>query len=106
MSYYDLYGINKLGMKEARQAVEECLGVSLSENDSDYQGGVYYTYGDLSGEHLILKLNKDPFEEEPAEDEFPQHSIVLYVNDTSRSYDIEAALSQSDDIKHLRREHL
>ncbi|UZE18833.1 hypothetical protein LOY70_04350 [Pseudomonas sp. B21-054] len=103
---YDLYGAKKLSLLSAKDDVERALGKIFEERDSSYQGGVYYMWGRRDSEHFILKLNVDPFDGDPAEQKYPDHKILLYVNTTERSSDIEKSMRQSADFELLRHEIL
>jgi hypothetical protein len=48
-----------------------------------YHDGEYSRCGDLAGEHILLKRNKDPFDDEPAEAKFSEFPILVYINDTA-----------------------
>ena len=101
---YDLYGTKKLSLLSAKDVVERVLGKVFEERDSSYQGGVYYMWGGSDSENFILKLNIDPFDGDPVEQKYPEHKILLYVNATNRSSDIEEAIRQGGDFKLLRHE--
>jgi hypothetical protein len=103
---YDLYGARDLDLSLAKNCVEEMLGVSLEERDSLYHGGTYYMWGDSNSEHFILKVNLDPFDEEPVEQNFQDFSILLYINSTGRSSDIEKIVRQNGCFELLRHEVL
>ncbi len=101
---YDLYGAKKLSLLSAKDDVERMLGKVFEERDSSYLGGVYYMWGGSDSESFILKLNIDPFDGDPAEQKYPEHKILLYVNATECSSDIEKAMSQSAGFELLRHE--
>lgn len=107
MSYYDLYGIGAASLDDAKIMLEKLLAFTFEERDSTCHGGTYYAFGDEAGEHFMLKENRDPFEDEPAEDNFPDSKLLLYVNETTRSVGIRNALAKGGDvIKLLRHEEL
>lgn len=56
------------------------------------------------GENFILKLNLDPFDEEPVEQDFSDFSVLLYINATTRSSDIERAIRDGGGFELLRHE--
>lgn len=101
---YDLYGAKKLSLLSAKVDMERTLGKVFEESDSSYQGGIYYMSGGIDSENFILKLNIDPFDGDPAEQKYPEHEVLLYVNATERSSDIEEAMRQSADFELLRHE--
>jgi hypothetical protein len=101
---YDLYGSKNLSLESARGRVGEALGVFLEERDSSYQGGTYYMWGRSDSEHIILKENVDPFDGDPVEQSFPNYPVLLYINATERSSDIEKSIRQDGSFNLLRRE--
>ena len=101
---YDLYGAEKSCLLSARNDVERALGEIFEERDSSYQGGIYYMWGRSDSENFVLKLNIDPFDGDPVEQNYPSYKILLYVNATNRSSDIEKAIRQGGDFKLLRHE--
>lgn len=94
MTTYDLYGFSSDDISEARNILENTLGILFEEHDSAYQGGDYFRCGTTAGENFILKRNVDPFDNDPAETNFPGFSILFYVNDTSRSVDLRETMVQ------------
>ncbi|KUR70998.1 hypothetical protein AQZ52_09830 [Novosphingobium fuchskuhlense] len=107
MSFYDLYEIEAESLAGAKAILERLLMCSFEERESTYHGGTYYTFGDEAGEHFMLKENRDPFEDVPAEDSFPNSKLLLYVNETMRSNELHDALAESGDaITLLRHEDL
>lgn len=104
MIAYDLYGAKNLSLMLAREHVEKLLGVSLNERNSCYQGGDYYMYGSNKYENFILKVNLDPFDDVPVELCFHEYSILLYINATDRSSDIEDAIKKGECFELLRHE--
>lgn len=104
MIAYDLYGAKTLTLLLAREHIEGILGVSLDERNSTYQGGVYYMLGSNESENFILKVNLDPFDDEPVEQNFPDYPVLLYINATARSSDVEEAIKKGACFKLLRHE--
>lgn len=101
---YDLYGADKLNLLAARDNIETALGEVFEERDSSYQCGIYYMWGRSDSENFVLKLNVDPFDDEPIEQNYPNYKILLYINATDRSSDIEKAIGQGGGFKLLRHE--
>lgn len=100
----DLYGLKVENLESARIMIEQALGFHLAEHESLYLGGSYYRWGNLGQEHFILQRNIDPFDNEPAELEFPEITILLYVNETERPIELEQILTAKiPNIKLLRR---
>lgn len=101
---YDLYGVVGLSLLLAKERVEEMLGVFLEERESSYQGGIYYAWGRSDSEHYVLRVNVDPFDEGPVEQDFPEFPVLLYVNATERSSSIEGVVRKDSFFKMLRHE--
>jgi hypothetical protein len=101
---YDLYGARGLSLQSARNYVESVLGVVLQERESSYQGGTYYIWGRSGSENIVLKINVDPFDGDPVEQDFSDYPILLYINATERSSDIEETTRLNDCFKLLRHE--
>lgn len=80
MNHSILYGCQNKSLLDARSDVERCLGITLEEKESDYHGGSYYSHKYESGGRLMLKMNIDPYDDEPAEQTFPDFSVLLYLN--------------------------
>lgn len=94
MKVCDLYGFQHDDLENARYSIEDALGVTLTPHESLYYGGLYFRLGRLGEEHLILRRNLDLIDNEPEEQEYPEMEIVLYINETLRSQEIERILSQ------------
>lgn len=103
---YDLYGAEKSCLLSARSDLERALGETFEERDSSYQGGIYYMWGRSDSENFVLKLNIDPFDGDPVEQDYASYKVLLYVNATNRSSDIEKLISQVSVFKLLRHEVL
>jgi len=93
MKTCDLYGFGNDDLEAAKLAVEQALGIRLTAHESLYFAGNYYRLGRLGEEHFILRRNIDPFDGEPAELEFPEVGILLYVNETERPRELEQILT-------------
>jgi hypothetical protein len=107
MKTCDLYGFRNDDLEAAKLAVERSLGVRLAAHESLYLGGNYYRLGGLGGEHFILRRNIDLLDDEPAELEFPEIGILLYVNETEQARDLEQILTAKiEGLLLLRREEL
>jgi len=89
----DLYGFKHDNLEAARIAVEQALGIRLVAHESLYLGGDYYRLGSMREEHFILRRNIDLLDNEPAELEFPEAGILLYVEGTKRSEELEQILT-------------
>jgi hypothetical protein len=94
MKTFDLYGFSSMDLEGIRRRVEDALGVVLDPHESSYQGGIYFRYGALRGEHLVLKRNFDHVEHEWAEESFKAFDVLLYVNETCRGDEMRKVLSE------------
>lgn len=79
MKKVDLYSLPTADIDAARQCVEEAFALQMEPHESDYRGGAYYrfTEGD-SG--LVLQENFLDDDGERVERQFPDATILLYVN--------------------------
>lgn len=89
---FDLYAINASCLEDARTRVENILGLSLTEHESGYHGGVYYRHGNSGEEHFILKTNYDAMDDEWFEPEHESAEFIFYANQTQRSDEIRAII--------------
>jgi hypothetical protein len=107
MTVYDLYGFMSNDIEGARNILESSLGIQFGVRESAYQGGEYFQCGKTNDEHFVLKRNVDPIDGEPAEMSFPVHQILFYVNDTTRSADLQNRMNEgARDFALLRHEEL
>ena len=107
MAIYDLYGFPSADIVEAKCLLEQALDIKFEAHDSDYQGGEYFRNGKTTDENFVLKRNIDPYDSEPAELSFPKHPILFYINDISRSLDLQGQIVQkADNFVLLRHENL
>lgn len=96
MAAYVLFGINVETIAQARVAVEKALSIQLFERDSAYHRGPYFALGEIGGENFEVKENLDPFEDAPVEAVFSDYRFLLYINNTSRSDTLSAALLENE----------
>ncbi|EMA3642301.1 hypothetical protein U2T78_003053 [Providencia stuartii] len=106
MSFYDLYAFKGTDIHEAKNNIELVLNIKFSERESDFQGGIYFISGNKTSENFILKNNIDPLDQEPVEIDYPEHIIILYVNDTDKAIAIKDALLSTNNFTLLRSEEL
>jgi hypothetical protein len=92
MKTYDLYGFTHDDLEAARVAVEQALGITFEPHYSFYIGD-YYLFEEEGEESFELRRNVDPLDGEPAEQAFPEIGVLLYVNGTERSRELEQILS-------------
>lgn len=96
MASYDLYGAASSDLDGARTCLETALTIVFEPRNSTYHGGNYFRCGKSEGENFILKRNVDPFDNEPAELDFPDSQLLLYVNKTLRPLDIQEVIRVGD----------
>ena len=105
MNSFDLYGWKNSDMESTKLKVENVLGIKFELHESAYHGGDYYLYGKLEEENFSLEHNKDLDEDEPAEADFSEYILLLYVNRTKRSKQIRDLIEAGiDDVEFLRHE--
>jgi hypothetical protein len=102
---HDLYGRRTGYLDEARTSLGSATGVQFEERDSEYHGGKFFRARYPSGENWLLKYNFDPIDNLPAETTFPDHVLLLYVNSTLRTEQLQQLIERSDAMfKLLRRD--
>ena len=107
MMTYDLYGSSLTDISKAKEVLENALSVKFEERDSSYHGEYFAWNDECSEENLVLKRNRDPIDEGPAEISFVECSILFYVNDTLRSVELQGIMAQRvEDFTLLRHEEL
>ncbi|WP_338638617.1 hypothetical protein [Burkholderia pyrrocinia] len=97
MATYDLYGFSSADLDKAKNILEAVFDIRFEVHGSSYHGDCYFKFGEVTGEHFVLKRNVDPFDDEPAEVAYPEHAVLFYVNDTSRSADLQEIVTQKVD---------
>lgn len=105
MTAFDLYGMESSDIKMAKAVIEDALGITFTPKESAYHGE-YYQWGDRSTESLMLKMNADPIDDEPAEPDFPSFHILLYVDGSERHEEIGRAIDATGAFVLLRHEEL
>lgn len=111
MSNYILYGIQSELITDVKMQIELILDICFEERDSTYQGGIYYLFGQTGAEQLLLKKNVDPFDGEPAEQDFAEYPLheyplLFYIHATERASELIAVVSKGTEFKLLRHEVL
>jgi hypothetical protein len=108
MKAYDLYGFKTKSLAEIKPVIEKALGIQLAAHEN-LNLGDYFRLDNEEGENFMLQMNFDPYEEELIEDDFPDYSVLFYVNvnSTNRGNEIEKKLMEGiPGIKLLRKEGL
>jgi hypothetical protein len=105
MKCYDLYGSRALSLEDLRRNTEAVLGLRFELHESYFMGGDYYLFEDSRGERIVIQRNNldgdDP--DDILEDEFPDYSMLLRVEDTARADDLKELLVAINDLDFLRR---
>jgi hypothetical protein len=55
MSTYDLYGSASEDLRGVNVLLERALGISSVEREGDFQGGIYYVFGDGAARSLTTE---------------------------------------------------
>lgn len=103
-SSYILFGVRDASIGQARAEIESALGFCFEERESSYQAGLYYIFGAKGSEQFVLKQNLDPFDGEPAEQDFPEYPLILYINSTNRPSELIVSFSTKEKFELLRQE--
>ncbi len=106
MKTYDLYGFTHNDLEGARILVERALGIRFVPHESSFIGD-YYLFETAGEESFKLRSNVDPLDGEPAELDFPDIGVLLYVDGTERAKELEHRLiTNIPGLRLLRREEL
>ena len=87
-----LYGFRDADLEAIRIAVEQALGIVLTQHITTYRGE-HYIGGTASTAMLILQRNWDPFDGELMEEQFPDMRALLYVMRSDRAAELEHLLT-------------
>jgi hypothetical protein len=77
-----VYGVAAQTLDDARQRVEEALGITLISREGLYHGGIYYTV-EANGIRVTLQPNVDLLDDDLAEPDLKSFPYVLYVDATN-----------------------
>ena len=103
MATYDLYEIQTASIADARNLLERLLSMPFLEHDSSFHRGAYFAAGQKGEENFEIKVNRDPYEDVPNEDEYPDVKFLLYVNNTIRSSELNKIFADSHGMVNLLR---
>lgn len=87
MATYDKYG-SHIDIESTKVKIEKCLGIKLEDRDSSYWGA-YYISKNNTGESIKIIENMDPIDREPLDIEFSNYPVIIYVDETDRSDEIQ-----------------
>ena len=91
MSSYDLFGTDLGDMEVVRTDLEQRLGCRFVARESLYVGDYYLA--EMSGEGRVkIRRNLDPLDHEPYELQFPDHDILIYMDEVPNAAEARAAL--------------
>jgi hypothetical protein len=99
--YYYTYGLEDKNIEQVRYNIEAALGIQMVAHDSTYWGGLYYRYGTVGDESVVLRNNYNSFDGEYAESDHHEYELLLHINKPYSLGDIEAKLKQSLSTVHL-----
>jgi hypothetical protein len=104
MNIYDTYGLTTKDLEEAKESLENLLGISLQPHESEYMGGLYYRTGLPGKESYVLQKN-DCEEEGWTEEEYQELGAILRVSKSTRADLVREVLlnSSPEKILHIRR---
>jgi hypothetical protein len=89
-------------MEDAKETIEESLGVTFAAHDSLYHGGAYYRYEE-AGTEIILQRNYDLLDEAPAEPEAGELPLLVYIDGGDEASLLESRLRQMPMARLVRR---
>ena len=75
----NLFSLNHLDLLEAKNLLEEALGIALIAHESDYHGGDYFKMSSLDF-NIVLQTNFMEDDGETTEAEYPDALLLLYIN--------------------------
>lgn len=92
MTNYLMFGFRAGDLIEIRSLVEERLGIKLLPHESSFHAGEYFRSGLPGNENFILQNNYDAADSDWTVPNHMDLPILLFVNETTRSTEIEEAL--------------
>jgi hypothetical protein len=90
-----LFAVEASDFESARIIVEKTLGISFEERESSARGGVYFRFRGDALQELVLQENIEVPENEPAEEDFPQSSYLLYISGVPEDSEFLSALKKA-----------
>lgn len=99
----DLYGFTGDELEAIRGMIERALRITLHKDRNQYRG-IFYSVQDLDGETFILQRNWEPLDNEPMEEQYPDMSVLLYVQNTRRASELELLLTTTTSGQLIRRQ--
>lgn len=106
MSVVDLYGIKNKQMEDIKLSIESALKATMVLHESSFWGE-YYMMGYSYEENLTLHNNFNDVEKDWLKPEFKDFDILLYINNSSRTEELQKLLTKEmPDIVLLHRDIL
>ena len=95
MSTFVLFGVYGSGIDSVAKDINRALSLELKPRES-ISIGFYYAYGDYKGERLKLvsKILLDSGDGCPAEPDFPEWNVLLYVDYTGPGFPLLSMIEQ------------
>jgi hypothetical protein len=75
----DLYGFLGHNLDAAKDELESALQIKMVAREGLHNGGDYFNFRNNMGEHFKIRNNLDLEDNVPVEDDFPDYSLILYV---------------------------
>lgn len=104
MKNTDIYGFGGRDLDSVRKLVEGSVDIEFEARESSFLGGDYFLARSSSDEKWTLRSNYSPEDDDWYEDSHRNHRILLLLEGTERSEDIERRLVRFEGIALLRRE--
>lgn len=104
MSFDAIFGLKTDDIEQAKDWLEETLEIPAQGRQND-EAGDYYSFGKIGGEYLRLYsgTSEDEDGEYPTEHDFPDESLILYLDESNEDSAILKALeSRQDRFEKLR----
>ncbi len=100
MKTHLVYGVKNSNIEYVRNQVEKALGVQFELHESLYYGGDYYRYQGAYPEKIVIRKNLDLIDNEPAELDFRDYEVLLYIENAGDS--VKLNLAQIEEIPNVK----
>jgi hypothetical protein len=97
----NLLGLEVGELHAVRERVESILGLSLDAHDSEYHGGDYFKTS-AADYNVVVQTNFVEQDGEPTEAEFPNETLLVFVNGDEATVDRMSAVLLENGFKLLR----
>ena len=92
MKRFDLYSSSSATLNEVGSAIEQHLGIELSERESGYLGGIYFRFTS-DEERIMVQTNLPDDEGYRQESDLSEQAILVYVSRSNRWGALEELLT-------------